>query len=197
VSGEFNASIYVHGSLDGTTYPHEQLNIYSIFEEKNVKDITKPGIYLVENIGYSKFRVRVRTYISGAVSVLARVFVEPIEYTQARKAKPRIECVASLKGYKASANFDGKAINEVDCSDYVYLFVVSRSDTEHNRGIAFGFRFAGHTLGSTYGDVVAIDDSALRSKSERIEPLSEKFDLWLYNRDSVEHTYDIYIYGVR
>lgn len=205
VTGDFNAKIFTHGSIDGSTFPEYERNfndsamlVYDFLNDNYVRVITKAGVYLVENLGYKKLRVRVNEYTSGSVSVLARVFVEPVAMGQLyNKQKPRIVRLAKLAGYSVNANTEVKAIDAMDCSDYVYLFVVSRSDSEHSRSIAFTFAFADGTLGATYGDVSAIDDSEQRSKSERIEPLSEIFNLWVTNKDSQAHTYDIFVYGVR
>lgn len=201
VTGSFVATIVAQGST-GTSFPpntaEQAIKAYDVSDEKYVTKITKPGVYVLENIGYSKFRVRVDRYTSGSVSVLARAFVEPIELGQSKeRKKPRLERVAEKTGYKVSANQEVMAIPIFDCSDYVYLFVVARSNTAHSRRIAFNFSFSNQTLGPTYGDVYAIDDSKDRSKSERIEPLSESVSLWVKNNDSAEHTYDIFVYGVR
>ena len=205
VTGAFVAGIRVHGSLvtnDNTAFPDEHIHrmkAYSFFDETYVEEIKKAGVYLVENIGYTRLRVRVCAYTSGSVSVVARVFAEPVHIKQAQEKKQkRIVRVAEFLGVEVDANTDKKLIdNSLDTSDYVYFFAVTRSDTAHSREVYFLFYFTGATLGSTYGAVTAINDSEIRQKSERIEPLSESMNVGLKNNDTQAHTYDVFVYGVR
>ena len=204
VTGDFNAEIVITGSVDGSTFPspyrHIPMMAYDFYEEKYVKFITKAGVYLVENIGYSKLRVRIDAYKSGEVSVLARVFATPIEWGQIRgkaKAKNRLERVLAITGKTITAGSKVTLPDIIDASDFVYFFVVSRSNAAHPRIIYFLYEFSDITLGSTYGDINVIDDSLIRQKSERIEPLSEVMKVGIHNKDTVDHIYDVFVYGVR
>jgi hypothetical protein len=204
VTGDFEGEIVTNGSVDGTTFPSPYRDLsmmaYDFYEEKYVKFITKAGVYLIENIGYSKLRVRVDRCKSGTVTVLARVFATPIEWGQTRakaKAKKRLERVLTITGKTITAGSKVTLTDVIDASEFVYFFAVSRSDTAHSRVIYFLYEFNGNSLGSAYGDINAIDDSLIRQKSERIEPLSEIMKVGIHNKDSVDHIYDVFVYGVR
>jgi len=72
VTGTFSANLYPEGTLDGSTWPSPGLIAINLATGQTATTITAAGLYFVPVPGIDQFRLRIGSYVSGAVTVTAK-----------------------------------------------------------------------------------------------------------------------------
>lgn len=110
--------------------------------------------------------------------------------------------IASVSGVTVKAGASTEIIAALDIGKYPIQYVTSFADTSHDYHVEFFYRTPvgiENTHGANTTDAIAIYKSAgkTRGASEWIESKSGRMKVNIRNNDTVDHVYDLVLYGVR
>lgn len=195
VTGDFVGKVIVGAkAIDNTTtwgYWVENLDT-----GVPVKTITKSGLYLFRNCGYKTLSGRLAEWTSGTVTVDLIAFIASPTFENRKK---NVE-IANALGVSVEAGAYTKVIDRLDISEYPFQYVTVRADSKHDFTVGIWYcatNVADASFPSTIGDITILSGNQIRGYSEWVEAKGTKCEVYITNKDTVAHTYDLFLFGVR
>lgn len=114
----------------------------------------------------------------------------------------RIVVIASVSGVSVEAGASTQVINPQDISKYPIQFITTFADAGHDYHVEFFYRTpweVENTFGVNTTEANAIYKSSgkIRGASEWVDAKGGMLKVNIRNNDTVNHTYDLVLYGVR
>ena len=194
VTGTFEATISpgIRFTDSGSTFFY--VDVFNVRTGLWQRGITAPGIYKADVDGMNAFRCRVSAYTSGAITVIARGSVSPLDVPN---AAVRGRVVMLLNGESTAApNAYTPAMKLTDVTGYPFTFMTVTSAT-HLMEVTFQFS-AGEAGIDESGDAVTIiQGTYYRVTSPWLETTGSGASAWIKNLSDSEKTYKWAIFGVR
>ena len=168
-------------------------------------DITNPGRYVVAiPVGATVIYVRVHSYTSGAVFASAHVSAPTGLSMGELFGQTRVVELGRGSGVSVNAGATVVAVANLSVREYPYQHIAVRANTDHAYKAYFYYSVeTAGSLGSIYPDIAVIDsttapgDGARKYMPDWFEAKGEWLLVRIQNLDSVVHTYDVVLYGVR
>ena len=88
-------------------------------------------------------------------------------------------------------------ITNVNIEDYPFQYVTCRADGTNRFSLELGYtssKVGPH--GNPVDNTVLSDDDVIRADTEWVEAKGDRCNVWIHNKDTVAHTYDVRLYGV-
>lgn len=195
VEGEFEGTVGFFGRRREDSPLRRITPFIDIDTGRFVTVASKPGNYYVDVSGYSVIHARVDSYVSGAVTVIARAFTTKSDDFE-RRRNVEIQRVINEPVDAGTSKY----LSTVDISDYVFTYVAIRADSGHEYTINFSYLAKNLNDGmpeSIMPSTTVIEGDSARAVSEWEEVKGEVIRVQIENKDDEDHTYHVVLYGVR
>lgn len=197
VAGTWTGKVRVQGQIKSTSdyvfLPMYDINGILVPDGK----VTANGIYKVPAGGYVTMRTRVEP-ASGAVDVVGRLSKGILP---AEPSKTRQVLVGSMLQQVVPAGTTVNALlSNTDLTPYAFIYAAARADAPGAFTVDYvPTNWPGGTFGSPdgYRNLLTVDAGVGRGIGEWKEVVTPGCYFSISNNDVVEHTYDVWVYGVR
>ncbi|RYG88820.1 MAG: hypothetical protein EON59_03255 [Alphaproteobacteria bacterium] len=197
VTGTFSSKVTVAGYLTGTSN-WQALDVYD--RKGNIlREITAPGSYFVEVSSYVGVRARVDSYVSGSVSVTAR-----LSYGDLPRF-PSSALVTEAIGVSVLAGAKTYIFSHVDMRGFPFYIASVRASAAGDFSVLFEPEnsFPGSSdaagLGATGFETALILnlEGNRNGFSERFTPIGRGGRFRIHNQDAADRTFDLRLFGYR
>lgn len=205
VTGTFSATLRIYAVINGiaTIVPTYKIDNTRCIGAR-YRDITEAGCYMViVQAGTTSLYVRCQSYGSGSVTAIINVTSENnMTYAQLISLYRNME-IARASGSTVVAGATTAVITAIDIASWPYQYIAVRTNSSHAFKVYFNYTTTvTGPLGAPLPDILVLDSSTAAGDSTRkyiewYEAKGAVVTVRIQNLDTSDHTYDLYLYGVR